>query len=52
MKVTVFNIPKYNRNAPILVKMRGESASDDVAFPKYGIFPHFQPFQSLLAKNG
>ena len=44
LKSRVFNISIYNRNASILVRMRGESASDDVAFPRYGIFPYFQPF--------
>ena len=34
----VFNISKCNRNAPILVKMKSESASDDVAFSINDIF--------------
>ena len=42
--IEVFKIPMCNRNSPILVKMRGQSASDDVLFPICGIFPYFQPF--------
>ena len=41
MKSRVFNISIYNRNVPILVEMRGQSASDDVAFSRYGIFHYF-----------
>ena len=33
MKSRVMNISIYNRNVPILVKMRGPSTYDDVAFP-------------------
>ena len=48
----VFNIPIYNRNLPILVKKRDQSASDDATFPRYGIFPIFSHFSHFLAKNG
>ena len=41
MKSRVFNNSIYNRNVPILVKMRGQPASDDVAFTRYGIFLYF-----------
>ena len=37
-KSRVFDISIYNRNVPILVKMRGQPASHDVAFSRYGIF--------------
>ena len=52
MKSRVFNISIYNRNVPILVEMRGQSASDDVTFLRYGISPHFSHFSHFLAKNG
>ena len=48
MKSRVFNISIYNRNVPILVKMRGQSASDDVAFSKYGIFHYLTLFLMLM----
>ena len=48
MKSRVFNILIYNRNIPILVKMRGQSASDDVAFSRYGIFHYFTLFLILM----
>ena len=44
MRSRVFNISIYNRNVPIPVKMRGQSASDDVAFSRYGIFPYLTLF--------
>ena len=43
---TVFDFSIYNSNVPILAKMRGQSASHDVAFSRYGIFP---PFPAILA---
>ena len=48
MKSRVFDISIYNRNVPILVKMRGQSASDDVAFSRYGIFHYFTLFLMLM----
>ena len=48
MKSRVFNISIYNRNVPILVKMRGQSASDDVAFSRYGIFHYLTLFLMLM----
>ena len=48
MKSRVFNISIYNKNVPILVEMRGQSASDDVAFSRYGIFHYFTLFLILM----
>ena len=48
MKSRVFNNSIYNRNVPILVEMRGQSASDDVAFSRYGIFHYFTLFLILM----
>ena len=44
LKSRVFNISICNRNTLIVVKMRGQSAFDDAALSRYGIFSHFQPF--------
>ena len=52
LKSRVFNISLCNRNIPILVKMRGQSASDDFAFSRFGISPIFSQFSHVLAKNG
>ena len=49
MKSRVFNISIYNRNIPILVKMRGQSVSDDMAFSRYGIFHYFTLFIILMS---
>ena len=48
MKSTVLNISIYNRNVPILVKMRGLPASHDVAFSRYGIFHYLTLFIMLM----
>ena len=48
MKSRVFNISIYNRNIPILVEIWGKSASDDVAFSRYGIFHYFTLFLVLM----
>ena len=48
MKSRGFDISIYNRNVRILVKMRGQSASDDVAFSRYGIFHYFTLFLMLM----
>ena len=48
MKSRVFKISIYHRNVPILVEMRGQSASDDVAFSRYGIFHYFTLFLILM----
>ena len=42
LKSRDFNISVCNRNT--LVKMRGQSAFDDVVLSIYGVFSHFQPF--------
>ena len=49
MKSRVFNISIYNKNVPILVKMRGQLASDDVALSRYGIFHYFTLFLILMS---
>ena len=53
MKSGVFNISISNENILVLVKMRGQSSSDDVALPRdmtfFCIFSHLNPF---LAKDG
>ena len=51
LKSKVFNISIYNRNVPIPVKMRGPTASGDVAFPRCDNFPIFSHFSHFLAKN-
>ena len=33
---------------PCLVEMRDQSVFEEIAFPKYGIFPYFQPFKPLF----
>ena len=38
MESGMFNISKYNRNVPIVVKMRGQPTSDDLTLMIYGIF--------------
>ena len=48
MKSRAFNISNYNRNVPILVKMRGQPASDDVPFSRYGIFHYLTLFLMLM----
>ena len=49
LKVRLLNISNCNRNATILLKMRGHTTYDEVPFPRYGIFLHFQPFSAILA---
>ena len=43
-----FKITTGNENVPIVVKMRGQPASDDVAFSRYGIFHHLTLFLMLM----
>ena len=38
MNSRFLDISLYNRNVPIVIKMRGQSVSDDVAFRRYAIF--------------
>ena len=45
----LLNISNYNRNATILLKLRGKPTYGEVPFPIYGIFLHFQPFSAILA---
>ena len=48
MKSRVFKISIHIRNVPILVKMRGQPASDDVPFSRYGIFHYLTLFLMLM----
>ena len=36
------------KNASSLVEMRGPSVFDEIPFPRYDIFPYFQPFYALF----
>ena len=48
MKSRVFNISIYKKSVPSLVKMRGQSSSDDVAISKYGISHYLTLFLMLM----
>ena len=51
MGLRMFNISNYDRNVPIMVKMRGQSTSDDLPLAIYDIFLIFiEILSSFLAK--
>ena len=39
------------KEMPRLVKIRGQSVSDEIAFPRYGIIPYFQSLLPLSNKK-
>ena len=49
MILELLNISNYNKNAMILLKMRGQATYGEVSFPRNNIFLHFQLFTAIFA---